>query len=571
MPTELLAHPALCFFLAAAVLPLCPRGLRALVLLGAPLLGLWQLTQLGNDYQAQVTLMDYALQPIRIDRLNYVFALIFHLAAFGAALYSLHLRDRVQDVAALMYMGAVIAASLAGDLFSLFVCWEISAVSSVFLIWSRRSARSYGAGFRYLIMHIGSGVTLAGAAIAYHYDTGSLAFTQMDIRSTAGQLLLLAIGIKAAFPLLHNWLQDAYSEATATGTVILSAFTTKLAVYALARSFAGLDGLIWIGCAMIIFPSIYALLENDLRKVLAYSLNNQLGFMVVAVGIGTELALNGMAAHAFVHIIYKSLLFMCLGAVLHRVGSTRASELGGLYRSMPLTTVLCLLGGLSAAALPLTGGFISKSLIAAAVSEQHLPWVYLVLLFGSVAVLDHAAIKTPLFGFFGQARSPAAAHNQQEAPGNMLLAMALCAVALLVIGCYPQALYPLLPFAQDYQPYHAASVLNQLQLSLFAALGFALFYRQGWYPRFRRQLLLDSDWFYRKLYPGIGRALLATLDELYSAAVCERDQHWGRCQQWLKQQPGFRAALNSHFCSSTSLLTAVLLVALMTAIGLAAK
>ena len=143
---------------------------------------------------------------------------------------------------------------------------------------------------------------------------------------------------------MHNWLQDSYPAATVTGTVTLSAFTTKMAVYCLARAFPGTEMLIYIGAVMTLFPIFFAEIENDLRRVLAYSLNNQLGFMVVGVGVGTELALNGTAAHAFCHILYKSLLFMSVGAVLFRTGTSKASELGGLYRTMPWTMVFCIVG-----------------------------------------------------------------------------------------------------------------------------------------------------------------------------------------------------------------------------------
>ena len=195
-------------------------------------------------------------------------------------------------------------------------------------------------------------------------DTGSLAFGAMELGSMATWLVFIAFGFKAAFPLLNGWLQDAYPEATVVGTVVLSAFTTKLAIYALARGFAGTDLLIVIGCLMTAFPVFFAVIENDMRRVLAYSLNNQLGFMVVAIGIGTELAINGAVAHAFAHIIYKGLLFMSMGAVLYRVGTVKASELGGLYRCMPLTTVFCIVGAMSISAFPLFSGFAAKSLLS---------------------------------------------------------------------------------------------------------------------------------------------------------------------------------------------------------------
>ena len=280
------------------------------------------------------------------------------------------------------------------------------------------------------------------------------------MRASPAWLIFLAFGIKCAFPFLHNWLQDAYPEASPTGTVFLSAFTTKLAVYGLARGFAGEDILIWIGALMTAFPIFYAVIENDLRRVLAYSLNNQLGFMVVGIGIGTELALNGTVAHAFAHILYKALLFMSMGAVLYRVGTVKGSELGGLYKSMPWTAAFCIVGAASISAFPLFSGFVSKSLIMSAAASDGLLFIWFVLLFASAGVFHHSGIKIPYFAFF--------AHDSgkrcKEAPLPMLLAMGTTAVLCVGIGVWPEPLYALLPHPVDYVPYTTAHVVTQLQL-----------------------------------------------------------------------------------------------------------
>ncbi len=317
----------------------------------------------------------------------------------------------------------------------------------------------------------------------------------MSLSGPGATLIFIAFGIKCAFPLLHNWLQDAYPEATVTGTVFLSAFTTKLAVYALARGFPGTEMLIWIGAIMTAFPIFYAVIENDLRRVLAYSLNNQLGFMVVGIGIGTQLSLNGTVAHAFAHIIYKALLFMSMGAVLFRTGTVKGSELGGLYKSMPYTTTFCIVGAASISAFPLFSGFVSKSLImSAAVDESHII-TWLVLLFASAGVFHHSGIKIPFFAFF--------AHDSgircKEAPFNMLLAMGLAAFLCIGIGIFPTPLYNLLPYAVEYAPYTTTHVLTQLQLLIFSALAFAVLKRTGLYPPELNLIHLDSDWFYRRL------------------------------------------------------------------------
>jgi multicomponent Na+:H+ antiporter subunit D len=282
--------------------------------------------------------------------------------------------------------------------------------------------------------------------------------------------------------------------------VLLSAFTTKLAIYALARGYAGTEELIWIGAIMTAFPIFFAVIENDLRRVLAYSLNNQLGFMVVGVGIGTDLALNGAAAHAFSHILYKALLFMSMGAVLHRTGTALASELGGLYKSMPFTTVFCIIGAASISAFPLFSGFVSKSMILSAAAHEGHFWVWLVLLFASAGVFHHSGIKIPFFAFFAHdsGKRPA------EAPLNMLIAMGLASIMCIGIGVWPSALYAILPFEVDYIPYTDSHVLSQVQLLFFSALAFTVLMRTGLYPPELRSTNLDTDWLYRR----VGRSIL---------------------------------------------------------------
>lgn len=505
--TEALLNPALLMIGGGLLLPLLRDWPRKLFMLLLPAASLAVLIALPDGDGGAIQFFGMAMETIRVDRLSFIFAVIFHIAAWLAVIYALHLKDTLQHVAATVYAGAAIGAVLAGDLVTLMLYWELTALSSVFLIWARRTERAYRVGMRYLIIQVGSGVLLiAGIAVRY-VATGSVDFERMDLAEPGALLIFLAFGIKCAFPLMHNWLQDAYPEATVTGTVVLSAFTTKLAVYALARGFPGTEVLIWIGAAMTLFPIFFAVIENDLRRVLAYSLNNQLGFMVCGIGVGTELALNGAAAHAFAHILYKSLLFMAMGAVLYRVGTIKASELGGLYKSMPWTAAFCIVGSMSISAFPLLSGFVTKSMILTAVAEEHLWVVWLMLLFASAGVLDHSGIKIPFFSFF--------AHDSgkrcDEAPLNMLLAMGFTAALCIGIGLYPAPLYALLPFDIDYNAYTTTHVITQLQLLLFAAAGFAVLYRRGWYPPEIPSLNLDVDWTYRRFAPAVWNGAIAAL------------------------------------------------------------
>jgi multicomponent Na+:H+ antiporter subunit D len=491
---------AFIFIAAALMLGLLPKGhIRGVILLITPILAAWQVWNLQVGIYMQVEFVGQTLDMMRVDKLSRIFGLIFCLAAFLGNLYAWHVRDFIQQIAALLYAGAAIGAVFAGDLITLFFYWEGTALASVFLIWARRTEGSYHTGMRYLIIQITSGVILlAGTALLYR-ETGSITFERMTLSSLGTWLIFLSFGMKCAFPLLHNWLQDSYPAATITGTVILSAFTTKLAVYALARGFAGTELLIYIGAVMTLFPIFFAEIENDLRRVLAYSLNNQLGFMVVGIGVGTEMAINGTASHAFAHILYKALLFMSVGAVMLRTGTSKASELGGLCRTMPRTAIFCLVGAASISAFPLFSGFVTKSLIMDETANQHYPIIWAILVFASAGVLSHSGIKIPYFTFFGHDSGL----RPKEAPIHMQIAMGFTAFLCIFIGIYPDPLYALLPYDVAYKPYTMSHVIGQLQLLCFALLAFVVLMRTGIHPPEIRAVNLDVDWIYRRLIPTL--------------------------------------------------------------------
>ena len=509
------------FVLFFAVLPLSIifswKVIRVLLLI-IPLIAFIQIFNMELDSSLIVDFMGFNLELVRFDKLTRIFGLIFCLAAFLGNLYAWHVKDKIQQVAAIIYSGSAIGAVFAGDLVTLFFFWEGTAIASVFLIWARGTQASYHTGMRYLIIQIISGLILLMGTILHYKESGSIEFTQFQLNSTGSWLIFISFGIKCAFPFLHNWLQDSYPAATVTGTVILSAFTTKLAVYALARSFPGTDILIYIGAAMTLFPIFFAEIENDLRRVLAYSLNNQLGFMVVGVGIGTEMALNGTASHAFAHILYKALLFMSVGAVLFRTGTSKASELGGLYRTMPLTTVFCLIGAASISAFPLFSGFVTKSLILDETAYKHYELIWFILVFASAGVLSHSGIKVPFFAFF----SHDSGRRPKEAPTHMLLAMGLTSALCIIIGIIPSLLYDYLPYAVNYKPYSTYHVVNQLQLLCFAILSFILIKWLNLLPKEIKSINLDFDVIYRKIIP-IGLNFLGNIfQQIHSVIISIR-------------------------------------------------
>jgi multicomponent Na+:H+ antiporter subunit D len=535
--------PFAIFFTGALLLALAPARLQQLLLLLVPVITGLQLLTIPDDQAIGIVAMGYDLVVHRTDRLSLLFGYIFTLAAFISALFSLHLRDRLQHVAGMVYAGSALGAVFAGDLITLFVFWELAVISSVVLIWARRTQASTAAGWRYLVIQFISGLLLLAGILIRFRETGSLAFTFIGLEGLSGWLIFLAFGIKCAFPLLHNWLTDAYPEATPTGAVFLSAFTTKMAIYALARGFPGTEALIYIGAVMTCFPIFYAVLENDLRRVLGYSLVNQLGFMVCGIGIGTALAINGAVSHAFSHIIYKALLFMSLGAVLHMTGKIRCTDLGGLYKTMPVTTGLCIVGACSISAFPLFSGFVSKSMVMAAALQEGHDWIWLVLLFASAGVFHHAGIKVPFFAFFAHDSGIRA----KEPPLNMLLAMGLAAVLCVGIGTWPGLLYNLLPYPVEYSPYTATHVIAQLQLLFFSALAFTWLKLTGLYPPEIRSVNIDTEWLYRRLGPRLaGRfgeladpwhirirnTLLKPLKEAYDTIMLYHGPHGILARTW---------------------------------------
>ena len=544
--------PFLLFFAGALAVAFTQGRVRKLLVLAVPIVGglnMWFGAQSGTVIEME--LLGYQLTPYRVDKLSLLFGYLFHLAAFIGFLYALHLGDGtpqgsvaadageedvtggrrvgLQHVCSMLYAGSALGAVFAGDLITLFVFWELLALTSAFLVWARGTKSSYRTGFRYLVIHVVSGVLLLSGALMLARDTGSLGFDHIGLDgggSPGAWLLLIAFGIKAGFPLVHNWITEAYPESTPTGTVFLSAFTTKVAVYALARGFEGADVLIWVGTVMTFFPIFYAVLENDLRRVLGYSMINQIGFMVVGIGIGGALAVNGAVAHAFADVIFKGLLFMSMGAVMTMTGRTKGTDLGGLYKTMPMTAAFCMTGAAAISAFPLFSAFVTKSMIMVAAIEHHHYVVWLFLLFASAGVLEHAGIKIPYFSFF--------AHDSgirtREPPRNMLAAMAIGAALCVLIGVFPGALYALLPYEMDYRPYDLTHIVTQVQLLLFGALGFVTLVKWGVYPDEKRAVHIDAEVVYRKLGPwlvattgrivgGADRYLRRSLTDLFGSVV----------------------------------------------------
>jgi len=428
-----------------------------------------------------------------VDKLSIVFGWVFTIMSFIGIVYALHVKDNGQHIAAFLYVGGSLGVTFAGDYFTLFVFWELMAFASSYLVFAKREKQAIEAGYRYILVHIFGGVCLLGGIILHYISTQSLAFVgplQQD-GSLAFYLILTGFIVNAAVPPLHAWLTDAYPEGTITGSVFMASFTTKTAVYVLVRAFPGTELLVWMGTIMALYGVVYAVLENDARRLLAYHIISQVGYMVAGVGIGTDLSLNGSVSHAFAHILYKGLLFMGAGAVIHMTGKRKLTELGGLYKTMPITLCLYMIGGFAISAFPLFSGFVTKSMVVSGASHDHRPLIALLLTMASAGTFLHTGLKLPYYMFFGKDSGLRA----KEPPINMLIAMGMAAFMCIGIGCFPGPLYRLLPFEVHFEPYTGDHVTSALGILLFTGLGFFMLLKK---LDPEPTISADTDWVYRK-------------------------------------------------------------------------
>jgi len=524
--TELLFPPGLLLVIGALLMPL-GINIRNALIFSLPVLCLLMIWSAPVGYVVTLPFLGFELEPIRVTTTGQLFATVFSLMALVGGIFAYKQASTLELSAAFVYAGSAIGVTLSGDLITLFIFWEIMAIGSTIVIWAAKHEAAYRASIRYLLIHLFGGLLLMAGIAGHVIETGSIRFEALQLQSISQYLILAGFLINAGAPPLSAWIADAYPEASPSGTVFLSAFTTKTAVFTLLVAFPGTWLLIPIGIYMIFYGIIYALLENDMRRILAYSIVNQVGFMVTGIGLGTEMALNGAAAHAFAHIIYKALLLMSAGAVLYRTDKRRCTDLGGLFQTMPWTALLGIIGALAISSFPFTSGFVTKSMIAQSAADQHLAIVWFTLAAASAGVFLHAGIKFPWFVFFQKDSGM----RPPEAPRNMLFAMTIFAVFCIGLGVYPEPLYAILPFEVNYQAYTAAHLIAYFQLLLFAGLAFFVML-----PMMKRTLTisLDFDWFYRKLLPLVDRISLKILRGLNITTTKIAKTGWKTLQSTLR-------------------------------------
>ena len=507
-------HPGLVIGIGGLLIPFIPwKRVRQVYFLILPLMGLTAMimTSLGmfGDISHHVSgiqkwhlpFLEYTLVIGRINKLSILFAYVFVIAAFCMNIYALNAKNHWEHVVAMIYAGSALGAVFAGDLFTLFFCLEIMSWAPFFLLLFRGTKKAMGSAIRYILWHHVSGLLILSGILFHVHHTGSIAFSRIPWE-WGGQnpgpiLMLLGFLINSASVPFHSWLSDAYSEASPGGSVYMTAYTTKTAVFCLITAFAGVELLMWIGVASAMFAVFMAVLENDGRRLLSYHIISQVGYMVAGAGIGTVMAVNGAAAHAFCHILYKALLYMGAGSVLYVAGTAKFHNLGGLYKYMPLPFWMTMIGAFSISGFPLFSGFVSKTMTIEASEAAHLPFIYLMLETASIGTFLHTGLKLPWNMWLQGKREPPDAVRSRlqdspvNTPVNMLVAMGILSFLCVFIGIFPNLLYTLLPYPVTFVPYTLTRVFTSLQLFLFCFLGFwVLRKRLGGHPGY----VLDTDW-----------------------------------------------------------------------------
>lgn len=509
--TNILFSPALILIFGGFAMLFSSRRVRDLLTVLLPILTLAHIWNIEAGQLSTARFMGYELLTVYVHPFTHIFATVFAIATLGGGIFAMNARRRKEMAAAYVYAGGAIGVTFAGDLITLFIYWELMAIASTALIWSYGTEGARKSGLRYGIMHFFGGVLLMAGIAAYVGATSVIVMPEfhlvlekalwtstaysanLSVSSLGIWLIFAGILVNIAAPPFSAWLSDAYPESSPTGMVFLSAFTTKAAVFVLLTLFAGTHILIYIGVFMIFYGIIMAILENDIRRILAFSIINQVGFMVTGVGIGTQMALQGAAALAFCHIIYKALLLMTAGSVMHMTGKQKCTELGGLFRSMPITCACAIVGALTVSALPLTAGFVSKSLVSSASAYKELEWLWYALTAASAGTVIYVGMRFPWFVFFQKDSGL----RPSDPPDNMRIAMIFFAALCILPGIFPQELlYFMLPYAVEYDANTYAHVVHQFQLLLFSGLAFLICL-----PLLRRTptITLNWDWLYRRL------------------------------------------------------------------------
>lgn len=484
---KLLLVPALLYIIGSLFIPLFKDKLRKIYVLSLAVLGIIEMLLIKPGTIYKFSFLNFTIIPLHADKLSLFVGYIFVIIGFFALLYTIHINKSIFQIVGLLYLGSALGVVFAGDFLTVYIFWELLALASTGLILFNKEAEARAAAFRYLIMHLIGGLFLLGGIWVYYYNTGSLLVTQLS----AGLpfiLIIIGVGINAAFILLHTWLPDSYPKAPYYASIFMSVFTTKTAVYFLARVAPGWTFIAYMGAAMAIFGVTMALMQNNARKLLSYHIISQVGYMVAAIGIGTAVGVNGAMFHLFNNILYKTILFMAVGAVIYVLDEENLEEMGGLAKKMPVTTFAVIIASLSITGMPLFNGFISKGLIFEAAHPHDI--IYLMLELGAVGTFL-SFLKFSYFGFLRPNKKMS--ERAHEAPWNMTVAMGALAVACVVTGVFPGLIEKILPFAVEGEGfYNIETIMGTAQLFIVSLIAFTLGRHEIFVPHKRITFDFDS-------------------------------------------------------------------------------
>ena len=468
------APPAFVVLGAAILVPFLSRRVgHALGFGAAAIVAVWALLMPAGTY-LPVSFLGFDAVLFNVDAFSRVMGVIFGFIGAAAVLYSYSTDARTRQTGfALGYVGTSLGAVFAGDWLTLLFFWELMAVTSTLLVWDY-GGEAVRAGFRYAIYH-GVGGSLLMIAVVWHYvEVGSFLFSAAD-GITAGipaAIAAVGIGVNVGFVGLHTWLPDTYPRPHVAASVFLSVYTTKTGVYGLARAFPdGSLAIAYMGAAMALVGVVYALLQNDMRRLLSYHIQSQVGYMVAGVGVGTALATAGAFAHVFNHILYKALLFMTAGVVIARTDQGNLKYLGGLGRALPVTALAFTVAALSISGFPGFNGFVSKGMITAAAHKEHLDGIFYILLAAGVGTFM-SFIK---FGYYAFLKESSGTWTVRQSVAGQRIAMLGVAALCVVLGLFPDALFALLPGSTaDAHPFTLSHLAEGFGLAVLGVVGFRL-------------------------------------------------------------------------------------------------
>lgn len=390
------------------------------------------------------------------DSLSALMVGLISCIGFLCVIYSISYMRRYKGVqtydSLLMFIIAgMIGTVLTGDLFNMFVFLEITFISAYPLVGFFGGAREMEASFKYMVLStIASLMFLLGIGLIYNF-TGTLNMAHIAEVTGAGEglldfaliLLMIGLGLVSAIVPLHAWLPDAHPAAPTPISALLSGVTVKVGLYGMLRIVYTMFGfqrvpigsiLLVLGLATIIIGAGFALVQTDIKRMLAYSTISQVGYIALALGIGTQSGVEGAVFHILNHALMKSLLFLTVGCVIYKIGTRDMSKMGGLLKQMPLEAAAFLVGGLAIAGVPPLNGFFSKLLIYLACLEAG----YLVPLAIAISVsLLTLAYYLRAFWMIFLGKNSLNLKNERV-PLSMLIPVLVLAFACLVIGIVPE-------------------------------------------------------------------------------------------------------------------------------------